>query len=400
MEDKTTSPAAAPSPAVSLAELPFAVQNFLAFGTIVTALGFEPGAISHRVMGSPAIGGVGEHALCATLANDGREFSVPVGGAVPNLAGWLAHAAELWRSATPAARDALYDRCVFFTGDEFQLLLRSMERAGFRPPIAAGLIVSRLERAGIAGALRRSIERRPGPPLPAARPARASTAAVSARPVGPPRFEIGAVTHLDPDARIPQAELGQFLQRHASGDWGESRYTDHNEAAIHTERPILSAYQTSAGQQLLLITWANPARTTVWPQTGIPYSEGVLLDLVCRYVGTGHRADLPPSAHGALYAVPLIGEQAPNQSGQLERSALAVLAVISSDDTNEVPYRPEQMLRALWQAVETVDFRPIDRDGQRVTAQMTEPRWEAAFERCRREQLAAWFSVAWEDRHA
>jgi hypothetical protein len=39
-------------------------------------------------------------------------------------------------------------------------------------------------------------------------------------------------------------------------------------------------------------------------------------------------------------AVPLIGRQAPDKGGRLERAALALLAVISSDDANEVPYRP------------------------------------------------------------
>jgi hypothetical protein len=59
-----------------------------------------------RVVGSPAIGGITDEVLCTILAGDGREFSVPVGAAVPNLASWLACGAELWACATPAARTA------------------------------------------------------------------------------------------------------------------------------------------------------------------------------------------------------------------------------------------------------------------------------------------------------
>jgi hypothetical protein len=61
MEDKPPFPdAASPSFAASLTELPIAVQNYLTFGTIVTALGFDPGAIGHRVVRAPAISEAGD----------------------------------------------------------------------------------------------------------------------------------------------------------------------------------------------------------------------------------------------------------------------------------------------------------------------------------------------------
>jgi hypothetical protein len=67
--------------------------------------------------------------------------------------------------------------------------------------------------------------------------------------------------------------------------------------------------------------------------------------------------------------------------------------VISSDDGNEVPYRPQQLLRALWRAVEAVVIRPVDRSGRRVAVEAPRARWEAAFQHCQREHIAAWFSV-------
>jgi hypothetical protein len=401
MEGKTPSAHGA-SPRIassSLAELPLAAQNHLAFGAIVTALGFSPDAIGHRVDPARPIGIAAEPVLRATLTANGREFTLALGVAVPDMDAWLVRAAELWACAAPAAHEALYDRCMFFQRNGFADFLTAMTRSGLSPPIAAGLVVSRLERAGIGAALRRSGPLNPPPPS-SARPSRAS-APPAAPPPGPPRFEVGEVTHIyDQRARLPEAELAPLVRRHASGDWGESLYTEDNEAALSAGRPIMSMFRTAADRQLLLITWPQPPRTSVWLQTRIEYPEAVLLDLVCSHVGTGRRAELPPGAHGALYAVPLIGHHAPHDGAHIERAALAVLGVLSSDPANEVPYRAEQLLRALWRAVAEVDFRPIDRNGQRVPVDAPKATWEAAFQRCTDEHIGAWFSVLWEDRLA
>lgn len=141
-----------------------------------------------------------------------------------------------------------------------------------------------MERAGIAEALRRSGSLEP------LRPVAPRASSTPARPVGPPRFELGARTFLGKH-RVSEDEIVPLLQRHASGDWGESRYADDNEAAVASGRPILSVFRAANGQQVLLIAFSQPPRTTVWVQSGIDYPEEGLLDLVCQHVGTGRRAE-------------------------------------------------------------------------------------------------------------
>jgi len=323
-----------------------------------------------------------------------------LGVAVPHMDEWRARAAELWACADPAARDALYDRCVFCQRNGFETFLTAMTRAGLAPPIAIGLVVARMEQAGISAAMRRA-GIRDLPARTSARPSRAS-GPVEVPPPGPPRFEIGTVAHIcESRGRVSDAELAPLLARHASGDWGESLYAEDNETALRTGRPIMSAFRTAAGQQLLLTTWPHPAHTSAWLQPRIEYPEEALLDLVCRHVGTGRRDDVPPVVHGApLYAVPLIGRHPPQDCGHVERAALALLVVLSSDPANDVPYRSEQFLRALWRAVDGIDFRPIDQNGHRVPADAPKATWDAAFQWCKGEHIGAWFSVIWEDRLA
>jgi hypothetical protein len=119
---------------------------------------------------------------------------------------------------------------------------------------------------------------------------------------------------------------------------------------------------------------------------------------VCQYVGTGRRAEITANAHDARYAMPLISRQAPHERGHVERAALALLAVIiSSDPDNEVVFRPEQLLRALWRAVVSADFRPIGRDGSRVAVVAPISTWQAALDYCNEQHIGAWFSVSWEE---
>lgn len=149
-----------------------------------------------------------------------------------------------------------------------------------------------------------------------------------------------------------------------------------------------------------MITWPQPARTSVWLQTYVEYPEEALLDLVCTYVGTGRRTEIPPSAHATVYDAPLIASSAPQSGAHIDRAALVLIAVITSDKMNEVPYRTEQLLRTLWRAVAPVDFRPIDRNGQRVPEDAPRAVWQAAFNRCMDEHIGAWFAVKWEERLA
>ena len=56
----------------------------------------------------------------------------------------------------------------------------------------------------------------------------------------------------------------EFLQRHASGDWGEMDEGDRqeNEYALHKPLRLFSAYHTNLGEKLWVITEADRSATT------------------------------------------------------------------------------------------------------------------------------------------
>ena len=56
-----------------------------------------------------------------------------------------------------------------------------------------------------------------------------------------------------------------FLSRHVTGDWGTVGDEDKklNDAAVKDGTRILSAYQTSAGEKLWVITEADRSSTTI-----------------------------------------------------------------------------------------------------------------------------------------
>ena len=64
----------------------------------------------------------------------------------------------------------------------------------------------------------------------------------------------GALTVLQNDRQSPN----QFLDRHAQGDWGELSEGDRqlNDEAVQDGSRILSAYVTSSGQKIWIITEA------------------------------------------------------------------------------------------------------------------------------------------------
>ena len=67
--------------------------------------------------------------------------------------------------------------------------------------------------------------------------------------------------HLPQPVRPPST----FLDRHARGDWGEVDVEDqqaNQDALLHGER-LLSAYRTSAGVRLWVITEADRSATTI-----------------------------------------------------------------------------------------------------------------------------------------
>lgn len=57
----------------------------------------------------------------------------------------------------------------------------------------------------------------------------------------------------------------KFLERHVSGDWGDLDEEDRQENALSLEHSfrLLSAYQTTAGEKLWVITEANRTLTTI-----------------------------------------------------------------------------------------------------------------------------------------
>ncbi len=57
----------------------------------------------------------------------------------------------------------------------------------------------------------------------------------------------------------------EFLQRHVSGDWGEVCDEDksENEISVHEGFRILSAYSTTRGTKLWVITEADRSSTTI-----------------------------------------------------------------------------------------------------------------------------------------
>jgi hypothetical protein len=82
------------------------------------------------------------------------------------------------------------------------------------------------------------------------------------------RFSLGqtCMTH---GAQAALAEAGQspheFLRRHGNGDWGELSEGDRraNEQSLKEGSRILSAYSTSKGVRLWVITEADRSSTTI-----------------------------------------------------------------------------------------------------------------------------------------
>ena len=80
-----------------------------------------------------------------------------------------------------------------------------------------------------------------------------------------PRFPLGSI-FATPGAIALEVDLGLYLRRHQSGDWGEELCEDDceaNESALRNGARILSCYRTPAGDRLYIITEWNRSMTTV-----------------------------------------------------------------------------------------------------------------------------------------
>jgi hypothetical protein len=80
-------------------------------------------------------------------------------------------------------------------------------------------------------------------------------------PLGQTVATPGALDALASTGEFPQT----FLDRHATGDWGEVDAEDQqaNQDALRYGERLLSAYRTSAGVRLWVITEADRSVTTI-----------------------------------------------------------------------------------------------------------------------------------------
>ena len=71
----------------------------------------------------------------------------------------------------------------------------------------------------------------------------------------------GALSALEKAEQLPAA----FLDRHVNGDWGEVPDADkhENELAVEQGLRILSAYTTSSGDKIWILTEADRSATTI-----------------------------------------------------------------------------------------------------------------------------------------
>ena len=100
----------------------------------------------------------------------------------------------------------------------------------------------------------------------------------------------GALRALEKAEQLP----AEFLDRHVNGDWGNVPEADkqENEFSIEHGFRILSAYTTSAGEQIWILTEADRSTTTISPTTPL-YLALCLTPLPMREIGAVI-APLPP----------------------------------------------------------------------------------------------------------
>ena len=80
-------------------------------------------------------------------------------------------------------------------------------------------------------------------------------------PVGRVVATPGALRALEKAEQLP----AEFLDRHVNGDWGDVPEADkqENELAVDRRLRILSAYTTSAGETIWIITEADRSATII-----------------------------------------------------------------------------------------------------------------------------------------
>jgi hypothetical protein len=160
----------------------------------------------------------------------------------------------------------------------------------------------------------------------------------------------------------------------------------------------MSIFRTSKGTRYVVLTFGGHEVTRVWPHEPNQQVDPLLLvDLDCRYLGTGRESEIMPAEPGAYRcSVFLVGSG--RQPGGDEQTASTSLLDQIVKATGNVPFRFEQTLWALWNAVYGVDLRPFGGDGERVPPEADDATWCAAAESCAEGGIFAWFSLRWEQR--
>ena len=382
-----------------LESLPEVIQNAVAVLAILTTVGFEESAINYEQMPARSLGvDRDEMVLLARLIVGDRDFSYALGLAITDAEAWLARGTMIWRRADQATREAFYRTSALFRVEHFGNLLRGLEEVGIRPPKPLGLAIGELRRSGIADAVGRSAQ--PSPVAAPAPPPRPRPRPAAPAPTGPRRFEPGKLdVGKEAAAELMGVDLAPFVERHAAGDWGESAYVEENEAALRDGRAVLSVFRTDGGRRFWIVTWAARTKTSVMVHNEHA-DERLALDLVCRHVciGAPKSPEIVAASNETLYAVPLFARNGPSDGSEAELAAMVLAYVIGEGRTGHVPPRPEQLFRELARSVTGVDFRPIDRNGRPVPKDAPQRKWQQEADRCKQENIGAWFAATWEER--
>lgn len=396
----------------SIAELPPIIQNAVAFIEVATTLGFPEDAVAFpmataRQLDLDCLAGLdpADPVVSASLTYDGCTCSYVLGVAMPDHDAWLDRAKALWRYASKAERLALYESSPIFKREHFENLVHSiLLGAGMVPPIAPGLVYGRLAAADFAEVIRSQppVADRSSSPPTTSRPAARTSAARARAPAGSPRWQPGKVQiSEDPYGVLEGIDVDDFVARHLAGDWGESRFVEENEHALRTGRSVMSVFETEGCGSFWITTSACRTLTTVTPQQPLTLPDEVYMDLVCEYVATCRRSELPAEPTDALYCPAyLIGWQGAGSGMDEERAVLLLFAMIAQSRYSEVPMRYEQALWALRRAALDIDFRPIDSQGRRHGIETSKAEHDAAEEACSTSELCAWFLMRWEQRLA
>lgn len=372
----------------SLLALPEVVQNALVFSEILLRVGFQPEAITFEHVPASTFGLTSVREILVGVLRDGQlELSYALGVTIPGVEQIIEKGIGLW-DADRRSQGILWEESQLTKQEHLLLLLQTIVRQGFQLPN----LVDPGRASQVSNMNPRKAAGGPAPVPPGAR-----------------HFELGRVIFGgDAATKLVDSDITPFLERHARGDWGAAELPEQNEAALRDGLPIMSVYRTATGVDLWVITATDRMCTTI--RAAVPSGElgPVPRDLVCRYVGTGTKAEIQAqlsslSKSGELHGIPLAESGAAIVGRAVERVAAMLGRVITDNAAaRRRTVYPEQMMRTLWRCVLGIDLRPIDSDGSRVSGSYENlaalQHWMRAKAQCSRRGIRAWFAVYYEAR--